>query len=243
MADDNPYAAGHGGGASHDPVPLELGAVFQRSWEIFGNHVGLLFGAYLLVLAPILVGVVLMLLVTGLAAAVAGENDTVMGLASFIGMAIYMVAIVGAMILQLGVIRIALNVVRGQPAELSMLSGQLGLVLPFLGASILTGIATSIGGALCIIPGMIAAFALQWFPWILVDRNPGAIGSLKQSWALSFPELLPVILFNVAIAAVGLALSCVTFGFGMLIAAPFFIVAQAVFYDALNAAHPEAASA
>lgn len=86
-------------------------------------------------------------------------------------------------------------------------------------ATLIVGVATSIGSALCFLPGLVVALFAIFTTVIVVDRNCGAIDAIKASFQLvkaNFVPVLIVYLITVAITIVG-ALLC---GVGLLVAVP-----------------------
>jgi uncharacterized membrane protein len=86
-------------------------------------------------------------------------------------------------------------------------------------ATLIVGVATSIGSALCFLPGLVVALFAIFTTVIVVDRNCGAIDAIKASFQLvkaNFVPVLIVYLMTVAITLVG-ALLC---GVGLLVAVP-----------------------
>ncbi|MFC7676890.1 hypothetical protein ACFQWH_27670 [Mycolicibacterium sp. GCM10028919] len=86
-------------------------------------------------------------------------------------------------------------------------------------ATLIVGVATSIGSALCFLPGLVVALFAIFTTVIVVDRNCGAIDGIKASFQLvkaNFVPVLIVYLITVAITVVG-AILC---GIGLLVAVP-----------------------
>jgi uncharacterized membrane protein len=86
-------------------------------------------------------------------------------------------------------------------------------------ASVLVGIIVGIGGALCVLPGLIAALFLYFTTVAVVDRNSSATEGLSASFNLvkdNFGPAILVWLLAVIVVAVG-AILC---GVGLLVAVP-----------------------
>ncbi|MEI2624894.1 MAG: hypothetical protein V9G23_13960 [Giesbergeria sp.] len=126
----------------------------------------------------------------------------------------------------------ALGVSAGQKVEFKSFfaTDRLGRIV---GASFLVAVAVSIGFLLCYIPGIIIAFMTQYFLFFIIDRNLGAVDSIKASWKFVGDNLGPLILIYLVamlIAFVG-ALLC---GLGLLVAVPVIVLAQAFAYRTLQ---------
>lgn len=76
--------------------------------------------------------------------------------------------------------------------------------LPYLGATILTGIAVVIGLILLIVPGIIVAMMLLFVKFIVVDRGMGPIDALKESARITKGHRLTLFLFVLAIAVINI---------------------------------------
>lgn len=76
--------------------------------------------------------------------------------------------------------------------------------LPYLGATILTGIAVVVGLILLIIPGLIAAMMLLFVKFVVIDRNMGPIDALKESARITKGHRMTLFLFVLAIAVINI---------------------------------------
>lgn len=84
-------------------------------------------------------------------------------------------------ILQAGLVGIALQVIAGNVPRLGDLFSQWKLFWRYLGASILYGLMTVGGLLLLIVPGMIWFLKFSLWPYFMVEKNVGIIESLKMS--------------------------------------------------------------
>lgn len=84
-------------------------------------------------------------------------------------------------ILQAGLVGIALQVIAGNAPRLGDLFSQWKLFWRYLGASILYGLMTVGGLLLLIVPGMIWSLKFSLWPYFMVEKNVGIIESLKMS--------------------------------------------------------------
>lgn len=76
--------------------------------------------------------------------------------------------------------------------------------LPYLAATILTAIIVVVGLILLIIPGLIAAVALLFVKFIVVDRKLGPIEALKESARITKGHRMTLFLFVLAIAGINI---------------------------------------
>jgi hypothetical protein len=139
-----------------------------------------------------------------------------------------------SLVIGLGLIRAALIILDGRSPEVSDLLSTKDLV-PYILASLLTGVIVVFGLVLCIIPGLIAGFLLQFFGYAIVDRRSdtgtGApssdpIGAMRTSYEIASKNvgnLLVLALLCLVLNLVG-ALLC---GLGLIVSLPVTAIAIA----------------
>ena len=139
----------------------------------------------LVVLALVVVGLQLVLNVTGtlLADATQTTSGLVSGTFTVVSVLFTFFAWIVGFVLAIGLIRAALAVLDGRKPTPSMLLESAGLGTYIL-AAILFGLATFVGLLACIIPGIIIAFLWQFYGYAIVDGGPevGATQSLGRSY-------------------------------------------------------------
>lgn len=243
--DDNPFTAGQAsdlGGDQptntiYEPVPLDVGAVLERTFELLRDNPATVLGAVLLSIAPgVLIGIgdfVMQLAVASL------EDPDISMMYSVASLGLSFVSFLIGVFLQLGLVRILLNVSRGHDAEMGMLVSQGHLFVSGIVAAMLVGLVSVVGTLLCIVPGVIAYLGLQFFTYLIVDRGLGPIEALSQSWALTDGNKLNLFVIGLVFFIGGLALTCLTLGIGYLLIVPLMTVAQAVMYHSLLHTHPD----
>ena len=133
---------------------------------------------------------------------------------------------------QSAIIRGSLATTAGRPVEFKSFfaTDKLGTII---GAGVLVGIMTAIGMFLCYLPGILVAFASQFFMFFILERNLGVIDSIKASWSFVFKNFGPLILLfllSLLVYFVG-ALLC---GVGLLAAIPVIVLAQTYAYRVLQ---------
>jgi uncharacterized membrane protein len=87
--------------------------------------------------------------------------------------------------LGLGLARIALNLVSGKAANVSMLFGEGRKLVPMAAASLMYYTMVVVGLILLIVPGIYMALRFSQFGAAIVDKDLGAIESLKYSAKLT----------------------------------------------------------
>lgn len=111
-----------------------------------------------------------------------------------------------------------LDIANGQPVTIGSFfkPRNVGSVLL---ASLLVGIATSIGSALCVIPGLIVSIFAFYTTVSIVDRNLSPIDGIKTSIDITKSHFVPTLLAWL-IYAVTLFVGALVCGVGLLVAAP-----------------------
>ena len=121
----------------------------------------------------------------------------------------------------------ALKVATGRPLTWSDL-----FTFPNFGASLLaaflTGIATSVGSLLCVVPGVIAAFLFHYAVYFTVDKGMDGIAGMKASWATLSSHVGE--LFPFALAGVGLYILGAVTLIGWLVTVPLVMLLSAYSY-------------
>ena len=203
---------------SNSPVPVPnsfaVGEALAYGWNGFKRYFGPL--------------VVLMLIVIAITAVMfyLRPQDLLLSLV------VSVVQWVVWLMIGLGLIRAALAIVDGRAPVLADLLSTEDL-LPYFIASIVASIVVGFGLLLCIIPGLIAAYLLQFYGYAIVDDQTGStrdrpdgMGALSTSYEITTKTvgtLLPLVLACALLNLVG-ALLC---GFGLLVTAPVTAIAIA----------------
>lgn len=212
--------------------------VYKTAWELMQRNLGtwaavagIVFGVAL-VLNLLTQGVSFILNIAASAAGDQGEalaalGALVVGLLSLVSWPINLW-------LGMGQARMAVSAVRGEPIEVGQLFAGLPWLLSAMGGTLLIGLGTLAGTCLLVVPGAIFAMGMVLFNVVLVDQNPGAIGAMERSWALTdgYKGRIFLTLFVGSLAA--MVLTICTCGAGMLAvvaAAPLFSIGSALIYE------------
>jgi uncharacterized membrane protein len=129
-----------------------------------------------------------------------------------------------------GITNTALKAARGQPTSFGDPFSGGPFFVQFLVALIVGGIASAIGFALCIVPGVILALGISLQAYLIVDQGLSGVDALKKSWEMTKGQRLNIFLFGVLAVVVYLAgiLACVLGA--LLVSAPVLMVAFAWVY-------------
>ena len=232
-----PPPSGGGYGSVPPPPPTDPGTpgpetyspteAIGYGWRKFRASPGTL-------LVPVLVlGVGLILLSALLQSILVGGSD----LASMRSMGpmsvlVNMVTTIAAQLVSAALIKAGLEVVDGRRPGLGELFAGWDKVQVLI-AALLIGVLETIGILLCIIPGLIVAFLVQFTMYFIVDRGSSATQAIKESFSMTSANVANILLFFVLAFLVTLlgALACFV---GLLVAVPVVIVAQAYTFRVLQ---------
>ena len=146
------------------------------------------------------------------------------------------VALVSAfftMVVALGVMRMALRFVDGERGELIDLFAKIPLVVPYLIASIIVGLVTTTGFILLVIPGIYWGLRLQFFGWVIVDKEVGALEATRVSWEITRGSAWQLFLMWWLLFFVNV-LGFLAIGIGLLVTVPLSLVAMGHVYRTLE---------
>jgi uncharacterized membrane protein len=210
---------------------LNVGEGFSWAWNKFTNN------AVPLIVATLIFGVIVGIvygIVYGLAFALApspvtsydsyGGGFEYSTSASF-GIASILVLVIGGLVLFVVIAAIQsaylsgiLDIVNGQPVTIGsfLKPRSIGNVIV---ATLIIGVLTAIGYALCFVPGLAVAFLTFFSVIALLDRNLSAIDGIKASYEVVKANFVPVLLVWLSCAAIAMvgALVC---GIGLFVAVP-----------------------
>ncbi len=211
------------GGPSGGQPRVDIGAAISYGWsktlQYFGSWV-------VVVLVLLLVQIALYVIASPFA-----DNW-------FMSLVVSALSIVVAFVVALGVYRLALAVTAGEKPSVGELfkTDNLGA---YVVAAILAGIAIGIGYILCILPGLVLAVLLGFFAYFVLDKNAGAIDSLKASWDLSLKNFWGLVGLYIVMMLINFlgALLC---GVGLLLTIPLTWTAHAYVYRTLVGETPAA---
>jgi uncharacterized membrane protein len=149
-------------------------------------------------------------------------------------------------LISIGLISIPLKFINGQKAAFGDLVAGGRWFLRYFTASVFYMLIILGGLALLIIPGLIWAIRFQFFGYLIVDRNLGAVEALKRSWAITRGATWDLAIFSVLLMLINM-LGLLALGVGLLITAPISLLAIAFVYrkllSAMNAPVPAPAPA
>ncbi|HEX6888563.1 MAG TPA: hypothetical protein VF143_10705 [Candidatus Nanopelagicales bacterium] len=197
-----------------------MGTALSYGWNGFKNNLGSIAVIALAVLVANLVVNLLSRMV----------NDSFFFSVLMSGISIFVSLVIG-----LGLIRAALEIVDGRRPDLGALLSTDG-VGTYLIASVLVSIVVFVGFLLCIIPGFIAGFLLQFFGYAIVDGRQGGtapaviesdpVGSMRTSFEITSKNVGSLILLAIVCFAINL-LGAFLCGIGLIVTLPVTAIAIA----------------
>lgn len=192
---------------------FSIGEALSYGWKKLQENVGPLVTAALAILA---VNFIFWLLGRGFLA----------GLMSLIGWFV-------SLLISMGLIRIALKIVDGEPVETADLFQRVDLALPYFIASVIVGVMVGIGFVFLIVPGIYLAVTFGFYAYNIVDKEHGIIQSIEQSAAITKAQKWDLFAFGVVLFFFNLA-GAIALGVGLLITVPVSMLALAYVYRKLN---------
>ena len=187
-----PAAFGAPGGGTQ----VSVGDAFNWGFKKFQENIGPILIAALIIFAALLV--IEAIIWFGLVGALSASTETYVdangierfrtsggGLGLFMfGYGIAMlILMIGSDLIQMAIIRATLMITNGESVDVKRMfsTDRIGT---FIGAAILVAIGTYVGMILCFLPGLIFMFFSFFFGWFVIDKQMGAVDSIKASFQL-----------------------------------------------------------
>lgn len=134
---------------------------------------------------------------------------------------------------QIGFIKIILKLIDGHKAEITELWAYPQYLLRMIGATIVYTVIVVIGFILLVIPGIYLALRLQFYSYYIVDKNAGALDSLRMSWKVTDKNVINIFLFMLLIIGINI-LGALALLVGLLITIPVSFIAVTLLYRKLQ---------
>lgn len=139
-----------------------------------------------------------------------------------------------SLFLEIGAIKIILKLVDGKKADIKELWAYPQYLLRMIGASIIYCLILVLGFILLIIPGIYLAIRLQFYSYYIIDKDAGAIDSLKMSWKATEKNVINLFLFALLLIGINI-LGAIALGVGLLVTVPVSFIAVTLLYRKLSA--------
>lgn len=135
--------------------------------------------------------------------------------------------------LEMGMIRIALNLLDGKAASYRDFWSGANKILPLLGASVLFGVMFALGVVVLIVPGIIVFLTFCLFSYLIIDKGVGVMESLKMSAAATKGNKWNLLGFFVVAGLLNIG-GALLLGVGLLVTIPVTTLAFASVYRTLT---------
>lgn len=136
----------------------------------------------------------------------------------------------------IGQFRVLLLLLAGKKPEYADLFREGKLIVSYWIGSLLYGLLVIVGFMLLIIPGIILATRLQFWTYIMVNKQCGPVAALKESWRITRGSVINIMLFNFLIVCV-VFLGVLALGVGVFVAIPVTLLATTFVYGKLQQPH------
>ncbi len=140
-------------------------------------------------------------------------------------------------VLAAGFVFSSLKIVRGEDVAFGELFAGFNKFLPIFLAALLVSIAVLVGLVLLVVPGIILALGLSQWMLLIMDRDAGAMDSLKASWEMMRGYKVSLFILGLALIGINL-LGALALVVGLLVSLPFSACAGAAFYERVMAQNP-----
>jgi uncharacterized membrane protein len=150
----------------------------------------------------------------------------------FLVIGVLILGSIAEVIISMGLMKISLKIVDGEDVAFDDIFSVTHLFFSFLGASILYGLIVAGGMLLLIVPGLVWLVTYWLFQYAVVDRERGAIDSLRAAKEASEGVRWQLALFMGTLVIVNVA-GFMALGIGLFITVPVTTIAGAYVYRAL----------
>ncbi len=137
------------------------------------------------------------------------------------------------LVIQIGLVRIALQLHDGAPTGFVQLFADYGLFFKYLAGTILYSLIVLGGLILLIVPGVMWSVRFQFYAYFIVDRNAGPVEALKMSSTLTEGARLDIFWFDLACIG-ALILGALVLFVGLFAAIPTVMMANVYLYRKLD---------
>lgn len=253
---NQPPGTGPGGyGASAPPPPPPAGPggegpysapdALSYGWARFTAKPGdLLVPVLVVIVVVIVLEIIVQVLLRATLLGTHDCNQTILGttiqskcgpgfFVSLIGSAL--AGLVVSLIVQMlgaGLIKSALNVVDGKPVSLGDIAAW-ATKPQVITAALIVAVATFIGTILCYLPGLVAAFLLNWTMFFVVDKGLAPMDAAKASINFATSHLAETLVFYL-LGIVAFIVGAILCGVGLLVAAPVVLIGAAFTFRRLH---------
>lgn len=232
---ENPY---EGFPNPHDPLPPLPGGrpgqsipprraeisfdVISQAWTVLQSSLGVYVGST--VIAAIFIAIAEVFIISSTRPAANGQPTFNLGL-YLVGL---LVSVVYGLVVA-GILRMAINHLRTGHADFGQVFSVLNVFPSLLLAGFLIGIGCTLGGCLCLIPGLLLNGLWMFVAPLILDRRMGAIEAMRTSFQTLKPQMWMALLFVIVLTLLA-EIGIVACGIGLLFTIPLAVIALAITY-------------
>ena len=189
--------------------------VIRESWNLFKVHWNVLWGALAVVLA--------LNIVFGF---VSEQQDPPV---TFV---VSVLSLLVGYYVQLGLMRLSLNVVDGKQVTVRQLFDEHRLVVRYIGASIVYGAIVIVGFLLLIVPGIVWSLKYSQYGFLMLDKNLGVMESLSMSGKITNGAKMELVWIGIVVGLLVLV-SMIPLGLGLIATIPMSVLVGPLLYRRL----------
>ncbi len=185
--------------------------IMKDAWNGFkDNFMPILIAAAVLVFLPLIIAVALFYVPMIIGAVSHNENVMVGGFA--VGYLLFILILIAVALVANGFIKMCSKALNGETVKFSDVWLDGGTYVKLIGATIIIGLAVSLGSMLCIIPGLVAALFFSLVPQLIVEDKKGVFESIKESCSIVKQNLKITILVMLGAWGISMLLSSTGIG-------------------------------
>jgi uncharacterized membrane protein len=137
---------------------------------------------------------------------------------------------------QLGLMRLSLNIVDGKSASVRQLFDEYSLVLRYIGASIVYGVIILAGLLLLIVPGIIWSIKYSQYGFLMLDKNLGIMESISMSGKITNGAKMELLWIGIIVGLL-MFVSIIPLGLGLIATIPMSVLVGPLLYRRLMVRH------
>ena len=145
---------------------------------------------------------------------------------------ISLISTVISTVLEIGWIRIVLDIVDNKKPDIKELYQNYPLFIQFFLTNLILVVIVLIGTILLIIPGIYLAVRYQFTPYVVVDKKLAYLTALKEAGKLTQGRWMAIFLFDLTLIGLNI-LGAIALGIGLLITIPVSFLATSYLYRRL----------
>jgi uncharacterized membrane protein len=218
---------------SETTVPsFSIDQVIKQAWEILKQKWAFLVGLFAVV-GGVGAGVTLVENVVSMTVQAAVKSNDSASLLTIFPLLVSLVAQLIIIMMHIGLMKVAIKVVRGETAEIKELFSGKKYLIQYILASAVTSLITMFGLLLLIVPGVIWSLKYMFTTLVVVDEGLGFADAMAKSALMTQGIKWKLLGFSLAMAGLNF-LGCLPLFLGLIITLPLTWLATYVLYTKLK---------